>query len=237
MSTKLTGRAQSFPESLMVANSTQEMDLGVIIESIGEEFVYVKAGAADLIQGRLCASPAPVANHQNLACPVTAVGSSTVTVTLGATAATANQYAEGKLIINAGTGAGQTLRIKSHPAAAGAATLVVTLEDPLIIALDATSKACLQLNPYNGVVINPAAAVDMPVGAAVFPIPAGQFGYLMKRGVVSMLADGAITAGTEVSASNAVAGAVETQVAGQADIGVTRIAAVDTELRPVYIKL
>ena len=189
MATKLTGRAQAFPEVLMTSSTIQEMDLGTVVESSGEEFIYVKAGAADLVPGKLQAAPAPVANHQNVACAVTDIGATQVTVTLGGTAATENQYKEGKIIINAGTGVGYTYRIKYNPAASGGATMVVTLEDAIVVALDATSKACLQANPCNGVVINPTTQVDVPVGVAVYAIPTGQYGLLMKRGVVSCIAE------------------------------------------------
>lgn len=239
MPTKITGRPQSPSLPLMTSSSTSEgLDLGSVIDAPGaEEYVWVKNGATAVVPGKLYQSSAPVANHQNLTCTAAAVGATQVTVTLGATAATENQYQNGKLIINAGTGAGQTLLIKYNPAAALSTAMVVTLEDPLLIALDGTSKACLTANKCNGVILNPATATDSSVGFGIYPIPAGEYGWLMKKGVVSGLADGAISAGAQISASNAVAGAVESGVAGQASIGRAKIAGVDTEYRPIEVML
>ena len=59
-------------------------------------------------------------------------GDTSITVTLGATAATKDQYADGYIYTNDNTttsdrGEGQIYRIASNPAADGSATLAVTL--------------------------------------------------------------------------------------------------------------
>ena len=74
--------------------------------SDGREVTLVKNGAVALAPGKLVQDAAIVANHQNLATtaytPYSANGNvpASVTVTLGATAATANQYAGGYVIVN-----------------------------------------------------------------------------------------------------------------------------------------
>src|SRR6185369_8356134 len=82
--------------------------------SDGREVVLIQAGAVALSSGQLMQAPALVANHQNMATSTAAAGATQVTVTLGATAATLNQYQGGYVIFNAGTGLGQTLKIASH---------------------------------------------------------------------------------------------------------------------------
>lgn len=237
MPTKLSGYPNSFPLPLMASSAIQECDLGAQAADGARKFRYVKAGGTAIVPGKLQQSPAAVDNHKNLACAAAAIGATQVTVTLGATAATANQYAEGYLIINDATGEGYTYKIKSHPAAALSTALVVTLEDPIVLALDTNSEASLVANPYNGVIVNPTTGSAAPIGMGIYPIPAGEYGWVQTFGVVSGLADGALAAGAQLSASNAVAGAVESEVAGQANIGRAIVAGVDTEYRAIFIDL
>jgi hypothetical protein len=93
------------------------------------------AGAAALAPGKLAVAATVVANHQNMAvAAAAAVGATSVTVTLGATAATADYYADGFLTINDAAGEGISYRVKSHPAHAGSGSLVVELYDPIKVA-------------------------------------------------------------------------------------------------------
>lgn len=213
--------------------------------SDGRELTLVSAATGTTVaSGKLYASPAIVANHQNLA--VTAIQTYSangnvpykLTVTLGATAATANQYAGGFAVINAGTGLGQTLRIASHPAASSSGSLVVTFEDgPNTALATSDSKVCLIPAAGANVVINPTTASNTPVGVGLYPIAANAYGFLVSKGPVSALADGAITVGLGISPSSSVAGAVVVTAATLAKIGRALQAAVDTEYRTVFIDL
>src|SRR5215213_6415091 len=132
MARKLTGPSQSAAQAFRVEDTTQQHTLGTRMnDGLGNEYVYVKAGGTALVPGKLQQAPAEVTNHQNLTTAAAAIGATSITVTLGNTAATANQYAGGQAIITASTGLGYSYQIKSHPAADASATLVVTLEDPI----------------------------------------------------------------------------------------------------------
>lgn len=211
----------------------------------GREVVLVQASSATTVaSGKLYAAPAIVANHQNLATSTASAGATTVTVTLGATAATANQYAGGFVIFNAGTGAGQTLRIQSHPAASSSATLVLTLEDAIVTATSTSdTKSCLVANPYNNVIISPTTNTGAPVGVALYPIAASSYGYLVAKGPAATLSDSTAPAiGCAVSWSAATAGAIgatpyATNVLTGAVIGFTMQAATSAEYRSVFINL
>lgn len=209
--------------------------------SDGREVVLIQAGAVALSSGVLVQAPAITANHQNCAVAANAsVGATSITVTLGATAATANQYAGGFVVINAGSGIGQTLKIASHPAANGSASLVLTLEDAVAVALtSASSKACLIPNLYVGGIINPTTPTNTPIGVSFYPIAASAYGYLISKGPTSCLADGTIAVGSPISASGSVAGAViqtayATNVVSQGILGRALQAGVTTEARTVY---
>lgn len=236
----LSSDPQAAAQNIYVESSIQQHALGErMVAPDGRVFRYAKMGAVAGVAGRLYQAPIEVTDHQNLApTAAVAVGATSVTVTLGATAATANQYAGGWIIIAAGGGINHQYKVASHPAAAAAATLALTLEDPIRVALvAATSKVDLVANPYNGVIINPAAATSAAVGVTVTTQTAATFGWLQVRGVVGVLADGAVTVGTVVAASNAVAGAVEPFAGVQAPIGLAVTGIADTEVGAVDLKL
>ncbi len=209
--------------------------------SDGREVVLVQAGGSNLASGVLVQASAIVANHQNIAVTAYSAGSNAtpprVTVTLGATAATANQYAGGFVVVNDNNGEGQTVKIASHPAADASASLVITLEDTPVTALTTASEVCLIANLYVGAIINPTTATNTPIGVTFYPIATTLYGYLISKGPTSLLADGALTVGAAISPSNGTAGAAEDGVIVQGFIGRALQAGVTTEYRTVYVDL
>ena len=220
---RIDGMVNISPKALFKTSDTQEVQLGAkVCLSDGRAYRYVKAGGTALVAGTLQQAPAQVTNHQDLTPTAAAAGVTSVTVTLGATAATANQYANGWIVITTSDGIGYQYEVKSHPAASASAAVVLTLADELQEALTASSRVDLVVNPYDGVIINPTTATSCILGVAVADIPASNFGWIQCGGVASVLNDtaGAITVGTEVSASNAVAGSIEAETGTQATVGV-----------------
>lgn len=211
--------------------------LGITVD--GRVAQYCLAGAVDLAAGKLCQGPAVVANHQNIAVAANAaIGDTSVTVTLGATAATANQYAGGFLNVNDATGEGLSYEILSHPAASSSGSLVVTLRSPIRVALTAsTSEVSLIANPANGVIVNPTTPTGKVVGVPITPVTAGYYFWAIKKGLTPVLNDGALTVGSAVSPSNAVAGAVENGVIAQGFVGIAYQTGVDTEYRTVDLNI
>ena len=208
--------------------------------SDGREVTLVSTGGSNIVSGVLVQGSAIVADNQNIAVAANAAAAATsVTVTLGATAVTANQYAGGFLVVNAGSGIGQTLKIQSHPAANGAASCVITLEDPVVTALtSASSKVCLIANPYTGVVINPTTATATPVGVTFYPLTASQYGYVISKGATSCLADANTAAvGLGIIPSTTTAGSIAVATATGANIGRALQASVSAEARTIFIDL
>jgi hypothetical protein len=236
---KLTGNAQVFPTELFGESSVQQADLGS--EAFGSnkrKFVYVKAGATALVPGKLQQAPASVANHQN--CTVAAAvaaGSYTVTATLGATAATANQYADGLMIVNDVAGEGHTYEVKSHAAVVSAGVITVTLSDPIVVALTTSSQVSFETNLYNGVILNPTTPTNEPVGVAIYPITANYYGWIQTRAKVSCLNDSGTAVGLAVAPSQAVAGAVKTGATTLDSVGSAAQAGVDTEYNFIDLRL
>jgi len=239
MSRKITHEAQAFPQGLFVAQSNQQANLGIkAVSDNGEVFRLVKAGASALVAGTLQQAPAIVANHQDVAVAVAAsIGAEEVTVTLGATAATLDQYAGGLLVVNDADGQGFSYRIDANPAADASGALLVKLDDKLEEALTTSSQVCLIPNIYNGVIINPATPSNVPVGVAIKDIPAGEFGWIQTRGPVSCLNDSGTAVGLGLAPSDAVAGALETVAATTNQVASALQAGVDTESRAVFLQI
>jgi len=228
------------PTAGTVPYTTQIPELGVrAVTGDGREFRFVSAGAVALVPGKLQQASAQIANHQNLAPTANASsGATSITVTLGATAATANYYSGGWALITTSTGAGYQYQISGHPAADSAATLTLTLGDALLTSIVAAStKVDLIANPYSGVIVNPATASSFPIGVAINATPATYYGWVQVKGVTNVLADGAVTVGTALVASNATAGAVEALTGVQAPVGIAVTDISTTEYGAVNINL
>jgi hypothetical protein len=212
--------------------------------SDGREIMLVKAATGTTVAaGKLYQDAAIVANHQNLAVTAYQAFSANgnvppkVTVTLGATAATANQYAGGFVVVNDNNGEGHTLRIASHPAADASGSLAVTLEEGSSVAITTASEVCLIPPHGKDIIIAPTTITGAIAGVGLCTIAAESYGFVTTKGLTSCLADGAITAGAAISPSNAVAGAVEAGVIAQGLIGNANQAGVDTEYRSVFINV
>lgn len=242
MATKIGGTVQITAQDVFTQSTVQQHDLGAkAYSSDGRTFRYVKAGAVALVPGNFLQSPAVVANHVNLTpTALPSAGDTTITVTLGATAATANYYAGGVVVVEKGTlGVGQTLMIKSHPAAGSAATLVLTLEDPVVTTMTGTVTVSLIANNYNGVIQTPVTTLTgVVVGVAVAPLAIASFGWICSKGLTGALADGAITVGTVgVACPGAAAGAAKVMAATLKQVGVFQKTTIDTQVTPCYVTI
>lgn len=202
--------------------------------SDGRELVLVQNGAVAIGSGLMCQTSAQVTAFQGLAMtvptayPATA-GTYQILVTNGATVLKANQYQFGYLVTAAGTGLGQTLKISSHQPAAASATFVVTLEDPIVTTLDATTTITLLASPYANIIVHPTANTGMAIGATLYPLAAStaptfngttgvlttagtaQYGFIVTNGPTAILSDSSSpTVSYPVGASNTTAGAFGT---------------------------
>lgn len=251
---RITQRGATGPLSLVANGQFQtstDASLATLVGtrwdlSDGREVRLVSAASGTTVAaGLLYQSAALIANHQNLA--VTAVQAysangnvpAKVTVTLGGTAVTANQYAGGFLVVNDNAGEGQTLRIASHPAQSSTTgDVAITLEDAPSVAITTASEVCLVPADGANVVINPTTPTGSLAGFGLYTIAAGAYGFLVTKGICSVLnADANLTAGSAISPSNATAGGVENGVIAQGFVGRAMLAGVDTEYRPVVVNL
>jgi len=121
----------------------------------GREFRWCYAGGTTLVAGNLQQAPAQIANHIGLVIVnPQAVGDTQLTVTLGGTAATANQYAGGYVQIYSATGGGLQYQISSHPAqATTTGNVTLNLFDPILVAITTSSTASLGLILITGLLL------------------------------------------------------------------------------------
>lgn len=240
MATQITGPAQISPADLTLDNATQEFALGTRVETPdGRAFRYVLAGGTALVAGKLQQAPVEDTAHQNLTITAaSAAGDTTINFTLGASAVTANEYANGYIMVTTTPGQGVQYLIASHPAADSSGTLVVTLSDPIVVALTTSSVIDMVLNPYSVIVVNPTTATSTAVGVAVTAITASQYGWIQTGGAACVLADGALAVGQGVVASNGIVGAVEDVASTtQAVVGTCLTGVADTEYGAILLNL
>jgi len=199
------------PSDLYVTTTVAQAPIGArAVTSDGREFRYVKVGGTALVAGNLQQSSAQVANLLNVAASTAAIGDTSITLTISSTAITANSLNGAIVVFNAGTGIGQSYRIKSHTSGT-ITSLVLTLEDPIAVAtLSSDTKASVYLNKYQGVVVNPTTPTGSPVGVAIVANTASGFGWIQAKGLVSCLNDSATTIGLALAPSQSVAGALKT---------------------------
>lgn len=198
-------------------------------------------GGTALIPGNLQQVATAVANHVNRTGVTYAAGTGVVTFAVGATAVTADQYRGGYLVVNAGTGAGQSLLIRGNTKAGSAGSPTVYLKDTIITAtLVSDSKFSLHPHPYSACIINASTLGAGAAGVPIVSIPDGSLGWFQTGGVASVLSDaGAAAIGAPITYSDDTAGAVgpaETDAAGAA-LGYALILGVSAEYRPVFLTI
>jgi len=227
--------------STTVPYNTGTPQLGVrAVTGDGREFRYVQAGATALVVGKLYSTAAQVTNHHRLVTAAAAIGATSLTVTLGGTAATLNQYLGGWAIVETDSGGtpGYQYQIASNPAqATTTGTLVLTLADPVFVAISSSATVTLIPNPYSGVIISAASATGAPVGGAIFPVTASYYGWVQVKGAATILSDGAITVGVAAVKSGSVAGAVAALSSTLAPVGVALETTVDTDYGAFLMQL
>lgn len=211
-------------------------NIGDIIDPFndGRLFRVCKNGGVALVRGKLVVAADVVANHQDQAVgDDAAVGDTVISIDIGNTALTANQYAGGYIYIIDGTGEPAQYRIRSHPAAAGSATSVkITLYEEVRVALDdASARYSLKKHPCNSVVIAVTDHLDAPVGVPCTAVAADEYFLAQFKGPCLVLADTAWTRGDSLVNSANVAGALQpyTETMVRPQIGVAEDAATDTE--------
>lgn len=189
--------------------SAQRQVLGAeMVFADGRKYRYVENGGTAIGEGLVVASEAPAGNHDEDLVVATSgsAGGTTIGVTLGATAAAKDLYAEGYLFSNlASTTPHEMYKIKGHPLIASSGTGTITIDEPdgFQTAITAgTDTVGLIKSPYKDVVVAPAAVAGRFVGATTADLEADYFGWVQVSGLASIKIDGTPAVGTLVGASS-----------------------------------
>jgi hypothetical protein len=206
----------------------------------GRTFRYVQVGAVALVPGNYVQSPAIVTNHVNLTpTALPSLGDTVITATLGATAATLNQYAFGTVTIEKGTlGVGQTLLIKGHAAVASSGVITLNLSDAVQTTVTGTVTISLAANPYLGVIQAPVTTLTgVIVGVAISPLAAAAFGWICTRGITGTLIVGTPAVGSAVGCPTTTAGAATVDAATLQHVGTVMKTAITGQVTPTNITI
>lgn len=181
------------------SSATEGHQIGELaMDKYGDLWRYAKIGASNAVAGQLQGAPVQKTNHHNRpASAAVAVGGKSVSLTLGATAAVANEYAGGYLVANDVAPEGEVYRISKHAAADASAALVVYVEKPFQSAITTSSEFTLVHNAWNGVIVGTSFTVRA-AGVPVVDATAAYFGWIKTRGVCPVLIGSAATLGADL---------------------------------------
>jgi len=195
---------------------SQKTELGRFIDfEDGRRFRYCKAAAA-LPLGKLVQASAIDTNHDETVQTGygLSIGDKDDISVLLTSAPTVNEYADGWLVCNVGTGLGQIYRIKKNTAAY--APCKIWLYDEIKVAVAATAEITLIKNKYLDVIAYPGSAITgPPVGVPLITVTDAYYCWLQTRGYCVMIVDDGATlvVGNNVIPGSTDAGAVDPNAA------------------------
>lgn len=207
----------------------------------GRKFAYSRSGGS-LSAGQITQPAAVTANYANRTLSTAAAqGTNQVTIPLGTTAAQ-DLFAGFWLVVNDGTSEGQgTYYVTGNTAATAgnSNTTTVTILNGIRTALTTGSDVTLLPSQQSSVVQHTAAVAIPTSGAPVVAVASGAYFWNQVGGMASILSDGAITKNAGGIPSDAVAGAVEIEVAATVTqrVGYAPELTVDTEYSPFVLTI
>jgi len=198
-------------QGIMQESVSQKFPLGYKLElEDGRIFRYSKAGAVALAAGKMTGSPIVATERDNAINAAAAVSTGATSFLFTAVGTiTKNQFKDGFAHIVNDTGEGLQYKIKSNTAAAAAADTTITLYDPIVTALAATTDVILTVSPWSALIITPDDVIKA-TGVPTVPITANYYYWSQTGGVGMCLVTGSTgVATTERELCVDVAGGVD----------------------------
>lgn len=178
----------------------------------GRIYRYVQNASTAIVPGKLCVAPDITTNHEDRAVNTFAIGDRSITVTLGSTAITGNEYEEGLVNITDDTGEGIMYKIRSCPPTDSGGTVTILLAEPIVIAAVDNTTVTLYRNKYRDIIVSDGTQADLPVGVPNITIAIDNYGWVQTGGPCSILVDSNdTTAGSPITIGANADGAVETR--------------------------
>ena len=208
----IQGPSSGVSQGLYEESSTQQGDVGAMRElADGRRFRYsyfVSATAAGLLVSQDVSATAVVETDNIVTAADAAATKVTITDSGTLGSATADQYAGGYLHTTDDAGEGYTYRIRGNTAASSNA-VDFTLYDGLVIAVTTATDVAITGSLY-GSVHGATAGTDYIIsGVTNRVMQASYYGWVQTTGVCTILADGTIAIGDNLTLSDGVAGAVQ----------------------------
>ena len=212
--------------------ASAQFPIGSILKYNDRTYRYCRNGGSGLAAGKITCTrnKSHATNHLNINCLAAAIGDTTVTIITAGTNIVENEYAGGYLYVNDGTGEGHCYKIKSHPAHTHSTSpnCVMTLHDPVVIALVATgtSQVSLAHSKYEKLIVAPGTTpmTGQTVGVPPIAITASYYFWNQVSGPAACLVSGTVVIGDSVchTISTGTAGAVIARIADSAAQRVAR---------------
>ena len=241
--TALSGFPVTVAQGIWEESSTQNHVIGSYVETNdGRGFRYAKIGAVATVAGKVYQGPALDATNLQPSgglgvSAAAAIGDTSITISSSITL-TANQLANGYLSVDVTPGQGYLYKIAGNTAVTSAAGAVITLADPLQVALTTSSKVIVAQNTYSGVVIEPGTPTAAIAGVAHRVTTAAYYGWLQTRGAASVLFTGTGVAGKAVgSLSGGTSGSVAPCIAATNIIGYHMATGITGEYALIHLTL
>lgn len=222
---------------------TQKQNIGAYIETAdGRGFRYSKMGAVASVAGKVYQGTALDATNLQPSGglgvnAIVAIGGTAITISTSITL-TANQLTGGYLSVNVTPGQGYLYKIAGNTAVTTATGAVITLDDPLQIALSTASKVIVAQHPYSGLVIEPGTPTAAIAGVAHRVTTALYYGWVQTYGPASVLFTGTGVAGKAVgSLSGGTSGSAAPAIAATNILGYHMATGITGEYALVYLTI
>ena len=243
MATSLSTPSQIQGQDILTSSATQQAVIGAYAETPdGRGYRYSLVGAVSTVPGKVYQGTALDATNLQPSgglgvSAAVAIGGTQITTSTSTTWAV-NLFAGGYLSVDVTPGQGYIYKIKSNTATAGATGGVITLEDPLLVALTTSSKVIVVTNTYSGVVIEPGTPTAAIAGVPNSIITNAQYGWLQTRGACAVLFTGTGVAGKAVgSLSGGTSGSTAPAIAATNIIGYHMATGITGEYAFVHLTL
>jgi hypothetical protein len=241
--TQLTGFPAIAAQGIWQESSTALHTIGCYVETAdGRGFRYSKIGATATVAGKVYQGVALDATNLQPSGGLTpsanvAIGDTSITVADTITL-TADQLAGGYLSVVVTPGQGYNYKIRGNTAVTAAASAVITLEDPLQIAITTASNFIMAQHPYNGLVVEPGTPTAAIAGVAHRVTTATYYGWIQTRGAASVLFTGTGLAGKAVgSLSGGTAGSCAPAIAATNILGYHMATGITGEYSLIYLTI
>lgn len=174
-----------------VANQTKKHPLGVYGATLdGRLFRYGQAGAVALTPGLFTTVIDTPTNEQTVTV-AHAIGTQVVTVTAAGIAV--DDFKDGKLVVSAGTGAGDVYMIKGNTATASNVIAVTLYPNDKLVRAWSTGDTDVDLyvNSMSAQIICPVDGQQLASGLVVVNMAVDDFGWFLVKGLAAVMIDAA----------------------------------------------